>query len=305
MDQFIGYAALLCVSALMVTMIGITVSVTFATWVFESRVFRPIVAAWMKVWIDTRAERRKRLDEKRIHQFFEEFARASYCPAQWERVPQRLKWRIQKRIADWIRERAEWGWQDLPLFIQNARICGMEMAAEEVERMYRRIMTNDTSSIETRLHFARLLHGAPLPLDAVLEILKGHGEWRILGCLYQTGNLEPLLDAIDRNDPTSREMFLETIAAHGRFRQLKEVYELLDEPICPERLRQCFDAHLEHGRGYPHDVATMCIWLKDWDKARALIDTWSKSRDQHLHGLAAQLALALHQDERGSRIDEP
>lgn len=304
MYQIIGYAALFCASVLVLTVIGIAVSETFATWVFDSRVFRPVVKAWMKVWIETRAERRKRLDNDHIYQFFEEFAHASYSPAQWERVPQRLKWRIQKRIVDWIRERGEWGWKDLPLFIQNARVCGMEIAAEEVERMYRTVMINDTSSIETRLYYARLLYGTSLPLDAVLEILKGHGEWRMLGCLYQTGNLKPLLGEIDRNDPASRERFLETIAAQGRFQQLKEAYELLEEPICPERLRRCFDAHLENGRWYPSDVATMCIWLKDWDKAHELIDLWSKGKDQHLRGLAAQLALALHQDEYGSRVND-
>ena len=261
---------------------------------------RWIVSWCMKVWVEDRAKRRKKADKKIRNVLFGALRgdKESHIQTAWEHVPQRLKFRLQGEVRNWLQESAKEDAYFLLEAVDNAKRCGIQFTHAEESQLYKAAM-DAIYHLPRMLTLAKRLYGDPLPPDTLLEIVTGWGETR--GRFAGDANrkdMERFLEEIRPGDEEMRRSFLRTLASHGRYFHLLEACDLLNRPIPRDLLQKCFHEHLKWQKPNKRALTTMCIRLKDWQAGEELIEKFLEQEDSWGKRLAGEIALAMHRDQR-------
>lgn len=259
------------------------------------KLIRRIVIVMMKIWHEDRKERRRRADSEKTQSLHNQMRRSTSIVNawEWEKLPDRLRDRIRKGLPAWLQESAESADTELPQCIANVRAVGVAVTPEDERNLYKVAMAYSRG--HDKIPFAKMLHGNPLPLNAILELLRQSQEYS--KWFRHSENMKvvaPLLQEIDTEDAEAVNAFLSTIASEGRYQQLKIAYACLRREVSTQLVRTCLHAHWNKDHIHFGDLKEMCILLQDWTLAEKLLNQMLKYHDPDTRALAGELAINLY-----------
>ncbi len=269
------------------------------------RLIRKIVIAMMKIWHENKTERRRRENEQTLQELRHAFFRDGGVNREYvRRVPARLQFCIPGQLRVWLEEKATCADPDLLIGIRNARACGIEISPNEVTSLMK--LAASKSGIIRRAVFLKQLHGDPLPLETVLQLVREakEGQPSFFDCRPNETTIEELLELIDNDNAEQTDAFVWALAEEGQFKLMVIACRLLDKVQTTELVRQCFDAHIGKSRVYFGDLAEMAILLDDCGAAQRLISMIGNRTGNGLQEIAGRLALFIFHSQENASVDD-